>query len=176
MKIKISGLSDPDRNVWLTLPASEEQVRQAFEKLTEGLPIGKTFPYHITSTECGYVQVAEYIRENSSVREVNLLSYLMENIKQELRETALWIAGRKAEPSNLSSFINELAAVKSGWYEIKGEGKDEIRAVSNHDSKPDIYRQQLLGDWLDAERETYEQRQTETLAETLQIEPEMTME
>lgn len=174
--ITLSGVQIPERSVRLSLPATQEQIRQAFSELTEGLPIGTTFSYQMAANSD--FQLAEkYIHESSDVDEVNFLAYMLENIKKDFRDLYLNIADAK-NPQDLPSFINALAAVKSGWYKISevtdGQTGEFIsgKYVHNFDTSPDIYRSHYVDDWLDMERREYEQRHS--LDESPQI-GEMTL-
>lgn len=164
--ITISGRQTPDRNVRLSFPATDEQVLEAYHKLTEGWPIGMHFPLTITKVDCDFALAKQYIQENSSLVEVNLLSYMLENIKMDSRDLFVRIADAK-EPKNLSSFINELAALKSGWYEITDEAPGQAdgeqignKFVRNFNTSPDVYRRHFVDDWLETERQQYEQHQS----------------
>lgn len=167
--ITLSGVQIPERSVRLSLPATQEQMRQAFSRLTEGLPTGTTFSYQIAKADSDFHLTEKHIHESSDVDEVNLLAYMLENIKKDFRDLYLNIADSK-NPQELPSFINALAAVKSGWYKISDEldghndGKlIDGKYVHNFDTSPDIYRSHFVNDWLDAERREYEQRQAESL-------------
>lgn len=168
MKITIEGYFHRDRRVDLELPASGEQVEAAFEKLTEGLPRGEGFPYRIIAATGTDGPAVLRVEENSDVREVNLLSYMLENIRQDFRRLALLVANGKSGMDNLSEFANEIAAVKTGWYDIYDEIPDQRadgskvvagKYIANYDSKPLIYRPEYIKEWLESERNEYEQKQ-----------------
>lgn len=168
MKITIEGYLHRDRRVDLELPASGEQVEAAFATLTEGLPRGEGFPYRIIAATGADGPAVLRVKENSDVQEVNLLSYMLENIRQDFRHLALLVANDKSGMDDLSDFTNEVAAAKTGWYDIYDEIPEQQAAgskvvagkyIANYDSKPSIYRPEDVKTWLEAERGEYEQKQ-----------------
>jgi len=163
--LTISGYLYPKRSVRLSLPATDEHIQHTLDKLTEGLPLGKTFAYHITEADCDLAQVERHIKNNSELREVNLLSYMLSNVQKDMRDLAVSVADKAAE--NLSSFINGIAAVKDGCYTELEQPDDsgrwiEGRYIGNFNNTPDIYRRELLDSFLEKERQEYEKQQQTT--------------
>lgn len=160
--LTLSGYLDPRRSVRLTLPATDEQIQHAMDRMMEGVPIGEGFPYHITEVDCDLFHVDKHIRNNSELKEVNLLSYMLSNIQKDMRDLAVAVADKAAD--SLSSFINGIAAVRDGRYtELEqpdgSGGWIEGRYIGNFNDTPDLYRSELLDSFLEKERGEYELQQ-----------------
>lgn len=127
IKIQITSPKIKDKSVWLSLPAADDEKLAAFNSLCEGLPAGKTVPLTISGVETDMPDLKSCIHEFDSSEEVNLLSYMIENMTEDMRSLFSGIL-REKNVSSLTEALNEAVLVKNGDYEV-WNGVTELRDV-----------------------------------------------
>ena len=112
IKIKIENLKDKNRNAWLELPANAEADRQAFGEMNAGIPDGVTVPYGIVEIETDVPYVSGCVKPSTTVEEINLLAYMIENLNYTKREQ-LYAILEEMEPADITEFVKAAMLLKN---------------------------------------------------------------